>query len=218
MEDQQQCGRCKKTLSMDAFSPSYRGKRGTWCRACFAAYNRGERGASAQHQPLICQQCGQSYTPKQLRKAMFCSRECKESARTAAQAAANLARKPTNRTCMHCGELLPQSKQINAIFCNEKCNYGAHALQRKLRARTGEEGKPGYLRAFICDRDHWRCGICGKAVNKTRRYPDPLCASLDHVTPVSQGGTNDLWNLRLTHLRCNLVRGNRGGDEQLAML
>jgi 5-methylcytosine-specific restriction endonuclease McrA len=131
---------------------------------------------------------------------------------------ANQAKKPTNRICMHCGEQLPQRMRSDAIFCSAECNYHAHALQRKLRARTGEEGKPGYLRAFICDRDRWRCGICGKSVSKTRIHPDPLCASLDHVTPVSQGGTNDLWNLRLTHLRCNLVRGNRGDEEQLAML
>lgn len=39
---------------------------------------------------------------------------------------------------------------------------------------------------------------------KERRHPDPLCASIDHIVPLSQGGTNDLTNLQLAHLRCNL--------------
>lgn len=119
---------------------------------------------------------------------------------------------------MHCGNRLPQRMRVDALFCSEQCNYGAHALQRKLRARTGDEGKPGYLRAFICDRDRWRCGICRKPVDRALRHPDLMCASLDHIVPVSEGGTNDLWNLRLTHLRCNLSRRNVGVAEQLPML
>lgn len=54
--------------------------------------------------------------------------------------------------------------------------------------------------------------------DKNLRHPDPMCASLDHVIPVSEGGTSDPRNLRLTHLRCNLIRRNAGGGEQLAML
>jgi hypothetical protein len=119
---------------------------------------------------------------------------------------------------MHCGDPLPQRMRSDALFCSAECNYKAHALQRKLRARTGEDEKPGYLRAVIADRDRWRCGICHKAVDRALNHPDPLCASLDHVIPVSEGGTNDLWNLRLTHLVCNMARRNRGGNEQLAML
>lgn len=168
---------------------------------------------------MTCQQCGQIYIPKQLKSAgRYCSRKCKDAARNMAAAKLREQAKPTDRICMHCGETLPQRMRADAIFCSMECNYKAHALQRKLRARTGEEGKPGYLRAFICKRDRWRCGICHKTVSKTRQHPDLLCASLDHVIPVSEGGTNDVWNLRLTHLRCNLSRRNAGGGEQLAFL
>ena len=33
--------------------------------------------------------------------------------------------------------------------------------------------------------------------------------SIDHVTPVSQGGSDDITNLRPAHLKCNVRRGNR---------
>jgi hypothetical protein len=55
------------------------------------------------------------------------------------------------------------------------------------------------------------CGICGEAVDPELRYPELMCASIDHITPVVRGGTHDPRNLRLTHLRCNVARGE--GDE-----
>lgn len=81
MEAKQRCGRCKQELPVDAFSPSYRGKAGTWCRACFAAYQRGEAVVTV-HQARTCEQCGKPYTPRQLKaRAAYCSRKCGEIAR-----------------------------------------------------------------------------------------------------------------------------------------
>lgn len=78
---EQRCGRCKQRKGVEEFSPSYRGKDGTWCRACFAAYSRGERGTTVPHQPLQCVRCGSAFVPKQLKaKTKYCSRECKEAA------------------------------------------------------------------------------------------------------------------------------------------
>jgi predicted nucleic acid-binding Zn ribbon protein len=212
------CGHCKTPKDVSEFSPSYRGKPGTWCRACFSAYKRGERGTTAQHQPLTCDHCGKKYVPTHLKGyARYCSRSCKEEVRRAALAAEREASKP-ERECLHCGSSLPQSMRADAVFCSEKCNYAAHALQRKLRARTGDENKPGYLRAAICKRDKWRCGICGQRVNPTLEHPHPRAASLDHIVPVSEGGGNEPANLRLVHLVCNLRRRNLGGGEQLALV
>lgn len=212
------CGHCKVTKNVSEFSPSYRGKAGTWCRACFSAYKRGERGTTAQHQPRECTWCGSTYTPKALKgRASYCSRACKVFARNAAVSAATEASKP-DRECLHCGQHLPKSMRADAVFCSEKCNNAAHALQRKLRARTGDENKPGYLRAAICKRDKWRCGICGERVNPTLEHPHPRAASLDHIVPVSEGGGNEPANLRLVHLVCNLRRRNLGGGEQLSII
>jgi hypothetical protein len=60
--------------------------------------------------------------------------------------------------------------------------------------------------AQIAKRDGWKCGICGGAVSKEKKHPNPLAASLDHILPVSMEGTNDPENLRLAHLRCNASR------------
>nr|CDU26570.1 hypothetical protein [Micrococcus sp. A1] len=36
---------------------------------------------------------------------------------------------------------------------------------------------------------------------------------MDHLIPVSQGGTDDPENLILTHLACNMRRGTKDIDE-----
>jgi len=78
MGKEQRCGCCKKQLPLEAFSPSYRGKDGTWCRDCFSAYHRGE-AVTTSHASRTCRNCGTSYTPKQLKaNAAYCSRACKD--------------------------------------------------------------------------------------------------------------------------------------------
>ena len=47
-----------------------------------------------------------------------------------------------------------------------------------------------------------RCALCGDAVDPDERV------AVDHIVPVSRGGSHDLANLRVTHARCNIRRGN----------
>lgn len=41
---------------------------------------------------------------------------------------------------------------------------------------------------------------------------------MDHVIPLTKGGNHELANVRLAHLRCNVSKGNRGGNEQLLLI
>lgn len=212
------CGRCGEDKPESDWNRSQWARSGTWCIACYRDWHRNRYTPKneADDAPRNCAQCGASYRPGARRPSMYCSGKCKDDARNAATRAARLAAKATPRHCMQCGDELPPQKRSDAIFCSAECNSAAHSLQRKLRTRTGEAAKPGYLRAFICERDKWRCQICRKKVNRQLRHPHPLCASLDHLIPVCEGGTSDVWNLRLTHLRCNLQR-NAARKEQMPL-
>ena len=54
------------------------------------------------------------------------------------------------------------------------------------------------------------CGICGKPVDKTLKYPHPLSPTVDHIIPVSKGGhPSDLNNLQLAHRCCNRAKSDR---------
>lgn len=67
----------------------------------------------------------------------------------------------------------------------------------------------------LAERDGTKCNICLKPVNMSKSGLDPLGPTIDHLLPVSKGGTNDSTNLALAHRRCNTARGNRGHAQLL---
>ena len=80
---------------------------------------------------------------------------------------------------------------------------------------TCRGNRPGYSikitpadRRAIYDRDGWSCQICMDPVDTTLSPNDTWAATLDHIVPRAQGGTDDAGNLRLAHRWCNSVRGD----------
>lgn len=62
------------------------------------------------------------------------------------------------------------------------------------------------LRAQLFERDAWRCRYCGEQLHATT-------ATLDHIIPVSRGGTNDAENLASACLVCNSIKSGRTIEE-----
>lgn len=54
------------------------------------------------------------------------------------------------------------------------------------------------------------CGICGKPVDFSYKYPHPLSPTVDHIIPVSKGGhPSDIDNLQLAHRCCNRQKSDK---------
>lgn len=54
------------------------------------------------------------------------------------------------------------------------------------------------------------CGICGKPVDFSLKYPHPLSKCIDHIIPVDKGGhPSDLANLQLAHWTCNRQKSDK---------
>lgn len=54
------------------------------------------------------------------------------------------------------------------------------------------------------------CGICGKPVDFSKKYPHPLSPSVDHIIPVAKGGhPSDPENLQLAHWTCNRQKSDK---------
>lgn len=54
------------------------------------------------------------------------------------------------------------------------------------------------------------CGICGKPVDHSLKYPHPLSPCIDHIIPINKGGhPSDIENLQLAHWTCNRQKSDK---------
>lgn len=57
----------------------------------------------------------------------------------------------------------------------------------------------------IFERDEWVCHICSGPVDRKVRFPDPMCATIDHIVPISApdspGHVKN--NVATAHKACN---------------
>lgn len=65
-------------------------------------------------------------------------------------------------------------------------------------------------RLAIYMRDGFRCQYCGRELQYT---DDPSYITLDHLTPRSEGGTNENYNLVTACRSCNCARGAKPWQE-----
>ena len=47
------------------------------------------------------------------------------------------------------------------------------------------------------------CHICGKPIDYTIKWPDPMSFEADHVQAFSRGGADNLSNKKASHRMCN---------------
>lgn len=92
--------------------------------------------------------------------------------------------------------ILSMSKTVNTP-ANRPDKFGEH--------RTAfDKAKRRILQTQEC------CGICGKPVDKSLRFPHPLSACIDHIVPIAKGGhPSDISNLQLAHLSCNRAKSDK---------
>lgn len=139
------------------------------------------------------------------------------------------------RKCPVCKKRF-EAKSLRRVYCTDKCRYWERdrrperrEYDRMRHRKTYAEGAPVYDRprdpkarakfygveyeqidpAEIFERDGWVCGICKKPVDRALKYPDPQCASIDHVIPWAEGGSHLKSNVQCTHLVCNLIKGKK---------
>ena len=83
---------------------------------------------------------------------------------------------------------------------------------RPKRYRPDHDGKhrPQYERnKKIVFATQQYCALCGRPVDFTLKYPDPMSATVDHIIPIAKGGhPSDIENMQLAHFSCNRIKGD----------
>lgn len=82
--------------------------------------------------------------------------------------------------------------------------YAAKTRRKRLLASAKQEP---YTREAIFQRDDWICWLCEESIDPDLKFPDPQCATVDHVIPLSLGGDDTPSNVRSAHLSCNCSKG-----------
>jgi len=72
--------------------------------------------------------------------------------------------------------------------------------------------KAPHVRDAVFRRDGFVCWLCGGSTVDGAEPNSPVAPEIDHVIPRSQGGSDDVANLRCAHRFCNESRGDRHPD------
>ena len=137
-------------------------------------------------------------------------------------AAAHRCRRYFGRYCDLC-------KPVEAAYVRERHHRLKDELNAKRRAYRKRVGHPPnnrqraikagvkheyYTRKHIFERDGYNCYLCGIPVDLSGSYivGQPgweLYPHIEHVIPISKGGSDTLDNVKIAHAKCNLIKGTQ---------
>ncbi|MDF9748643.1 endogenous inhibitor of DNA gyrase (YacG/DUF329 family) [Arthrobacter sp. ES3-54] len=173
--------------------------------------NRRRAETAARPKPVItCKHCGDS-TEARKSTTMFCSSRCATKFRRGNHDG-TCSGESCHRTaeargmCIVCWRRWARAtgREANPAWDdNRRAHY--HKRRAQKRGTQVEDLRP----VDIYERDIWICGLCVTPVDPTSAWPDPMSPSLDHILPLSRGGTHTYENVQLAHLTCNVSKGNR---------
>jgi len=119
-------------------------------------------------------------------------------------------------TCRRCGEpFVAWSEAGIAVYCSPSCAHST--MKDKRRAQKRGARHVAYRRVAIFERDGWRCHICDRKVRRKAHWSHPLSPTIDHLVPLSKGGSDSPENVACAHRECNTKR-NAHGPAQLILL
>lgn len=156
------------------------------------------------------------------RKRVYCSIGCRQSEQQAPQFA------PSTSKCDECGNSFEQRFSFQRFCCN-KCRHDyrnkrpecraellrrikeylrtpagkAKALHRRLRRKKKVAVGEDVISTDVFSRDRWRCQLCGCKVIPSASTYIPNRATLDHIVPLSRGGTHTYANVQTACNLCN---------------
>lgn len=152
-----------------------------------------------------CQHCGESLRCRRDGWAYCSKADCQSAKRDADKAS-----KPA---CMTDGcERPTMAKGLCGSHYSlqwRKLNPDKHlALNHRYRSNKRGAWVEDVSRKVVLERDGWICHLCEDGIPKDVTYPHHLYGSLDHVIPLSKGGTHEYANVKAAHFLCNSLKSD----------
>jgi 5-methylcytosine-specific restriction endonuclease McrA len=83
--------------------------------------------------------------------------------------------------------------------------YDARRRALVAQARTDEMFAP----LDVHTRDGWTCQLCHEPIDPSTTWPHSKSPSIDHIIPLSRGGSHTMANVQSAHLGCNSSKGDK---------
>jgi hypothetical protein len=122
----------------------------------------------------------------------------------------------SRRVCRDCGAAVGKGKQLCQPCKAAKAKSQKAKSRRKQKWSTNHRKRARHYgvayepvkRSMIIERDKWACYLCGHVCRKDAGPWDHDKATVDHVVPLSNGGTHVESNLRCCCWLCNTNKGS----------
>jgi 5-methylcytosine-specific restriction endonuclease McrA len=195
-------------LGLAALLPQKRGRG----RPLGSKATKPQKTREAKYE-LACAGCGQAFKAK-LPNARFCCSKCRN--RASNRAGQERRRNSKPRQCRWCGVVyVPEYGSLRTHYCTTECRDEARRRMRSGSTHRKRAAKFGCAyeavsKRKVCERDGWRCYLCGVDTPKELSGTDePNAPELEHVVPLSAGGAHSYENVRCACRRCNRVKGGK---------
>ena len=238
------CAACSAVIT-----PAQDGPLPTWCAACTAGRRREQAGAHRRAVALKREEAGRWATCREIGCGVqfrcapkgplpqWCP-SCQPK-HVYDYRADQIAPVRQSVVCVDCHTVVPL---VRKGYSRRRCDPCSDARRNQmarqwwvdhpelLRLKRRERGR--WRRAVkrsvprerfrdqeIFERDGWICQLGMHPVDPAVMYPDPGCATIDHILPRSyQGWSHTRANVRLACLACNNRRQNKVSDSDLRIL
>lgn len=122
-------------------------------------------------------------------------------------------------TCEYCGKEF-DSTCNSRRFCSDKCCHDWWRQKNRKAFQRTRSKYQGISLPLLIQRDNNICYLCGEECdsNDYTYVNDHFCMgkkypTIEHLIPMSRGGTNTWDNVKLAHNSCNATKGVRKRDE-----
>lgn len=148
-------------------------------------------------------------------KQIFCSDVCRHEFRSAELKSLRVRPEFYEYKCDGCSETVYRKYFVTqgkfGRYC-DRCRLNRRRARYRMKTvkRQSLTVKPSRLSCDeIAVRDGFVCHICNGLVDMTLPRTVGLGATVDHVIPLSKGGSDEPDNLRLAHWSCNVRKGSK---------
>lgn len=185
------------------------------CKQCGHSFKRSA-SAARKDRNIACDNCNKLYSSERERKESL-EKLRKEILKSSAKVERALIEIDIKK-CKECGKYFYNHR---GSCCSERCTKRRvnHLKELNRRKRLKSNGKIDYSISLskVIKKEKNICYICGRVCNSLDYYIDSKgnfivgrdYPSIEHVIPVSKGGTHTWGNIKLAHHYCNTIKGDK---------